>query len=450
MMGDALDPASVEAWIARGRDPAIAVQIAAAWRDFPDLPTSASLDDRKERMRERAKALKPAFDAMSQAAEAKRQADNFACTERQIANGKGDARDRTILDARDAHGYDWDHAIEYAYGHYAATAGWIPRARRPGPVDSRMAAYDRGFADGGGNRDDLFDTARRALAAAAPSGPASGSASARPTPSTWLKPTDRPRPARWDRRLLLLGAPEAGLAGDVPDKPSANLLSLLQACPEAEDALIIIVSETGFARFNDEAHAPGSAKPPMLPTPGARNLHIEALRELIAGRDIDDVLVAAQGAWLAFIDAHAAALPLCRAMERTCNSVLQQRAHFRIWLDRGMTAGQSVGAGHIRWGKAIRGLTGKLGEFTARYGGKDPARGHRIIVETGGERPAEGYVLANGEPLAWESFISNRAHLRGAMAARLRAFGGATRLANLPRPDLFAEPGPEPARGVHC
>src|SRR3546814_5052803 len=71
--------------------------------------------------------------------------------------------------------------------------------------------------------------------------------------------------------------------------------------------------------------------------------------------------------YLALLDAHAAALPLCRTMERTRNTALQQRTHFRIWLDRGFLAGQTVGAGHIRWGKAVNGLTGRLGEFTARY-----------------------------------------------------------------------------------
>src|SRR3546814_17273535 len=83
-------------------------------------------------------------------------------------------------------------------------------------------------------------------------------------------------------------------------------------------------------------------------------------------------------------------------------------------------AGQSVGAGHIRWGKAIKGLTGRLGEFTARYTGKVPGRGHRIIVEVAASAPASGYATATCEPLEWEWLISNRAKIRAAMAARLR------------------------------
>ena len=100
----------------------------------------------------------------------------------------------------------------------------------------------------------------------------------------------------------------------------------------------------------------------------------------------------------------------------------------RTWLARGMAAGESRGAGHIRWGKAIKGLVGRLGEFTARYTGKVAGKGHRIIVETGDREPATGFSTSSGDVLAWESFISNRAHLRAAMTERLRVFGGATRL----------------------
>src|SRR3546814_16912208 len=65
------------------------------------------------------------------------------------------------------------------------------------------------------------------------------------------------------------------------------------------------------------------------------------LRALLGDRDFDDILVAAQGYYLALLDAHAAALPLCRTMERTRNTALQQRTHFRIWLERGVLAGQT-------------------------------------------------------------------------------------------------------------
>lgn len=124
-------------------------------------------------------------------------------------------------------------------------------------------------------------------------------------------------------------------------------------------------------------------------------------------------------------------------MERTRNTVLQQRTHFRVWLDRGLAAGESIGAGHIRWGKAAKGLTGKLGEFTARYAGKLPAGGHRIIVETEDGEPALGYVTAKGELLSPETVIGNRSHLRKEIALRLRSFGGATRLSATRSPNLL-------------
>src|SRR3546814_5993251 len=95
--------------------------------------------------------------------EAERQARNFAFTARRVAEGRGDDRDRAILRARDLHGHDWDRSVRYADGWYAAHAGWDPECRKPGPLDAGAEAYDHGFCDGGGNRDDLYDTARRAL-----------------------------------------------------------------------------------------------------------------------------------------------------------------------------------------------------------------------------------------------------------------------------------------------
>ena len=58
-------------------------------------------------------------------------------------------------------------------------------------------------------------------------------------------------------------------------------------------------------------------------------------------------------------------------------------------------------------------------------------------VETPDGQLANGYVSARGEPLSPETVIGNRAHLRKAMAARLRAFGGATRLVANRAPDLL-------------
>lgn len=132
MISEPFDPADAGTWIARGRRPEHAAVIAEAWRHFPDLPAAAAPEDRLARMRQRALALRPVMESMSRAAEEERQARNFAFTEARIAKGEGDDRDRAILSARSLHGYDWDRAVQYAYGWYAAIAGWEPRVRRPG------------------------------------------------------------------------------------------------------------------------------------------------------------------------------------------------------------------------------------------------------------------------------------------------------------------------------
>ncbi|WP_204307541.1 hypothetical protein, partial [Enterobacter hormaechei] len=67
-------------------------------------------------------------------------------------------------------------------------------------------------------------------------------------------------------------------------------------------------------------------------------------------------------------------------------------------MDRGREAGSNVGAGHIRWSKATKGLTAKLGELTARYQGPGPDRGHMVSIEQGGA-PAYGFIDPDGELL---------------------------------------------------
>ncbi len=154
--------------------------------------------------------------------------------------------------------------------------------------------------------------------------------------------------------------------------------------------------------------------------------HGDALRAIVAGREIDDVLIAVQGDYLRIVDAFASALPLCANMERTQNSLLQQRVHLRCWLDRGYDGTDNLGAGHIRWGKAVKGLTGKLGEFTARHVGPAPRRGHLIRIEVEGGEPAHGYATSGGEPLAPEVIVSNKMNIRREMTAALRAVGSST------------------------
>ena len=437
MISEPFDPAVEATWIARGRRPDHASILADAWRRFPDLPNEADKEARIARMRDRALALRPVMESMSKAAEEERQARNFAFTETKIAEGKGDDRDQAILRARSLHGYDWDRAVRYALGWYAATAGWEPEVRRAGSETPATFAYDQGFADGGGNRDDIFDAARRAYDATAVIEVQSMPTTGRPLPSTWPKPTDDPLPARWTRRLLILAAPEAGWLGNAPEQTAALLLPALQASEGQVELCVIVVSSAGFHAL--ARSGPDATATEHLSADAVRfdPRLIDQLRALLAGRDFDDILVAAQGPYLTLLDLHAAALPLCRTMERTRNTVLQQRAHFNVWLDRGLMAGESLGTGHIRWGKAVKGLTGKLGEFTARYAGKQPGGGHCIVIQTPDGLPAAGYVSTQGEPLSPETIISNRAHLRKAMAARLRAFGGATRLTAAPMPDLL-------------
>jgi hypothetical protein len=146
------------------------------------------------RMRERALALRPVMEAMSKAADEERQLRNFAFTEERVGRGEGDARDEAILRARSVHAYDWDRSVRYASGWYAAHAGWEPEVRRPGCATPGSLAYEQGFSDGGGNRNDLFDTARRAFEAALPADDPPVPTAGRPLPSAWPRPTDEPLP----------------------------------------------------------------------------------------------------------------------------------------------------------------------------------------------------------------------------------------------------------------
>ena len=428
-MDDRFDPSDAATWIARGRSPAHAEALAQAWRDFPDLPPTASLEDRMARTRARVVAMRPVNDAIQMASEAERQRRNFAHVDGKAATGSIDDSDLAILRGRDAYGYDWDTAVCYSRGWYGAHAGWTyggpDIARR---LPEHRAAYDRGFSDGGGDPADLFDAARRSNVAAERTSnqprPLTPALPARPLPSSWPKPSDEPRPARWTHRLLILADDPALVNG-----PTAALVDQIRARPEAEGLNIILLSAAGG--FS----APGDLVDFTPLTPGrcdalARDAGQTArLRRLVANLPIDDILIAVPDDAMAVIDAHASALPLCRTMERTRNTILQQRAHLRTWLDRAATGDGNVGAGHIRWSKLAKGLSGKLGEFTVRYAGKAlDGPGHIIVVETSGT-PATGFVTADGRSLDPHITFGNKARMRQAMATALRAFGGATPLA---------------------
>ena len=165
------DPTSASAWTARGRSAGDAEALASIWRDYPDLPPTAPSEERLMRCRARIAAMRPMHEAAQAEQERARRARNFAFVEGKAADGTIDDRDLAILRARDAHGFDWNEAVRYAEGWYAARAGWSYRERMPHLREepTERAAYDVGFRDGGGDRTDLFDAARRAFIAAAPS-----------------------------------------------------------------------------------------------------------------------------------------------------------------------------------------------------------------------------------------------------------------------------------------
>lgn len=413
------DPCSAATWLARGRASDHAEAIAKAWRDYPDLPPTSPATDRMARTRERVVAMKPVNDAIAAATEAERQARNFSFTENRAVSPHGDERDAAILRGRDRYGYDWNQAVRYADGWYAAHAGWDHRA--PAKAAERPA-YDRGFADGGGDVDDLFDAARRTnLAAGRSAAQVQSQGAARPLASDWPKPSDRPRPTPWPRRVIILG-----------DHPAAALgrAEVLERFREAGGRwgghAIVLTAARGFVSLtgiSSEAEELTAARADELI---ASPEQADRLRTLLTGIDVEDILVALHGEYLRVLDAHSVALPICRNRERTRNTPLQVKAHLKLWLDRGREAGSNLGAGHIRWSKATKGLTAKLGELTARYQGPGPGRGHLVSIEQGGA-PAHGFIDPSGKPLAPTLIVGSKARLRDEMARTLRLFGGATR-----------------------
>lgn len=412
-MSDHFDPADAGCWMARGRPAHHAAALAQAWQSFPDLANDAPLDARMARTRERVAMLRPLHEAISAETECERQRANFAFVERQVAQGSSDERNRAILHARDTHRYDWNEAWSYADGFYAARAGWDARVSRSdyaGDFERRRRAYTHGFRDGGGQPDDIFDAARRTFLVDVPApAPSYGTPKpARPLPSEWAMPTDTPAPVSWQRRLLILG--EAEVAGG-----AIGFLAMLDATPGHDEATILVTDpRTGFRplhRTTDDELSPRLAGADQLLMPDG----------------YDDILVTVADTELPIVDAHLDRLPIARNMERTRNSTIQQRAQFRVWLARGRSAGDQFAGGHIRWGKLAAGLTGRLGEFTARYAGPAQPRGHRIIVEDASGAPAVGYRSARGELLHPEIVIGNRARLRTAMTDQLRRFAASLR-----------------------
>jgi hypothetical protein len=428
------DPAT---WLARGRSPAEAAALAKAWRDFPDLPATASAESRMARTRERTIAMRPIFEAMQERTEAERQANNFAFMQRKIERDEANEQDKAIVRGRDEHGYDWDCAVQYARGWYAAVAGWDHRSSlsTSSKAATRLrAAYDHGFAQGGGDTSDVFDAARRAniavLAESANESQETPITSGKLKPSLWPMPQDGSRPVSWQRRAVILTDVDLQPPPGRDGRPSRRLpaIELIRDRSSGQATIIVISATEGFT--SGEACLPATT--PMTSAEADRLIadatQGDALRALLAAREIDDLLVTAQDEYLRVLDAFGDAIPVLRTMARTRNTPLQQRAHLDTWLGRDRLPGQNVGAGHIRWSKAAKGLTAKLGEFTARYAGPAPDRGHLIRVCLDDGTRAEGFVTADHAPLSPDIRISSKAKLRQEMAQALRSFGGATRL----------------------
>jgi len=433
---DYLDPTDMRCWLTRGRTVEQATELARIWRTFPDLPATAPLEERQARGRERIAAMKPLNDAIAAKTEAERQTRNFSLMETRAQNGTIADNEIAILRGRDLHSYDWDLAVAYASGWTAADAGWEHRFYADGSrrQDEKRVAYDRGFADGGGDQADLFDAARRSNLAAMrrdnqrPAQPLP--MMAKPAPSSWPKPNDHARPTRWSRRLLIVS--DATIEEVTPGLMQVSSLRLadeIRARPGTEAMTIVTIDRhAGFVVTDCPVEAPVPITPTRADEIIADTRNGDDLRAILTGREIDDVLIAVQGDYLRIVDAFASALPICANMERAQNSLLQQRAHLRCWLDRGYAGTENLGAGHIRWGKAIHGLTGKLGEFTARHVGPAPRRGHLIRIEVEGGTLADGYATSTGDRLEPQIVVSNKTKIRRDMASALRAFGGATRL----------------------
>ncbi len=419
---DTLDPALASSWIARGRRPAHASAIAAAWRDFPDLPHSAAPEERMARFKARGAAMREVNDAIAAELEAEIQARNFASVESR--EGEVSDRDVAILRGRDQHGYDWHLCNRYADGWYAAHTGSAHKFYDgiPGKASlaERRAAYDQGFSDGGGDRGDLFDVARRSYLAQLrrSNSPVEQvePVAARPLPSTWPKPSDKPRPARWSRRLVIIS--QADIGGD----QKWDHLEIIRRREDAREALILVLTSAGFVE------AGSAGQHPLTDGPVAEALAAQQLRDAIGGREFDDVLVGLQGEELALLDRISNLLPLCRNMELLRNSKILRRSYLNLWLDRGLAGGVNMAGGHIRWGKVIHGLSAKLGEFTVRHVGGAPGGGHLVRVETKDGGLANGFATANGAPLSPEIVVRAKARLRAEITAALRTFGAATSL----------------------
>jgi len=146
----AFNPADPQCWIGRGRPPEHAETLAAIWQAWPDLPARAPADARMARLKARVVAMKPFNDAIAAEVERKRRARNFAFMDDQAARGEIRDCDLAILRGRDRRGYDWDEAVRYAEGWYAAHSGWpyrpsLDARRQQVGLRSRLCRWRRQY-----------------------------------------------------------------------------------------------------------------------------------------------------------------------------------------------------------------------------------------------------------------------------------------------------------------
>lgn len=377
------------------------------------------------RTRQRVLEMRPIFVEIEEATRRTQHERNFAFTLARLNQGDGGHHEVAILRGRDVFHLDWDEAVAFANGWIACHFGWTFSPPKTGYKPSQSAAYRQGFADAGGDTEDLFDVAKRQFRAAERADnllPAIAvPLPARPRPTSWAKPTDHPRPTRWERRLIVLSHKDA--FGDC-------LIDEITSRPDCHPATIVILSpDRGYV---DIKHPRAERSSPLTTEAAERMIVSEDARlqltSLVSGGDYDDILIVAQGDYLKILDAHSDILPLCRNMERAQNSLLQRKAHIRIWLDRGHASGETQAAGHIRWSKAIHGLEAKLGEFSARYEGAAGRGLHLVTLRKSDGSIATGYVSPNGRGLDPRINISNKARLKREITFALRSFAAATRM----------------------
>src|SRR3546814_14587128 len=101
----------------------------------------------------------------------------------------------------------------------------------------------------------------------------------------------------------------------------------LESCAGCGEATIVVISGAGFHPLDRADTALPLGGPEALEVLASDRALQACLRALLGDRDFDDILVAAQGYYLALLDAHAAALPRSeeRRVGKECVSTCRSR-----------------------------------------------------------------------------------------------------------------------------